>query len=187
MVFAWHFRVSHSSRLKSLARGLRSDMTDIERLLWSRLRGRQITGVQFYRQKPIGKYIVDFYAPKARLVVEIDGSQHLTAENVVRDAERDACLSRLGLKVLRFDNLQVLKETNAVLEIILRTVTERLNAGNYGVPEPTAQNPPCPPFSKGGKEDATLPFEDDANVISSFEGDAEPVPPFEKGGRRGDL
>jgi hypothetical protein len=86
-------------------------------------------------------------------------------------------------------------------------VTERLNAGNYGVPEPTAQNPPCPPFSKGGKEGATLPFESDANAVSSFEddadtvlsfesdtnvvspfgNDADAVPPFEKGGRRGDL
>jgi very-short-patch-repair endonuclease len=60
--------------LKPLAHSLRAAMTNTEQTLWSRVRRKQVLGVQFYRQKPIGKYIVDFYAPRARLVIEVDGS-----------------------------------------------------------------------------------------------------------------
>ena len=75
-------------------------------------------GVQFYRQKPIGPYIVDFYAPNAKLVVEVDGGQHLESEQLGRDAHRDDHLRSLGLEVMRFDNLQVLTQGRAVLESI---------------------------------------------------------------------
>ena len=63
----------YKSSLKPISRQLRLEMAECERLLWSRLRRKQLHGVQFYRQKPIGSYIVDFYAPAARLVVEVDG------------------------------------------------------------------------------------------------------------------
>lgn len=63
-------------------------MTESERVLWSRLRGKQLSGIQFYRQKPLGNYIVDFYAPKAKLVVEVDGSQHIRAEHADKDVSR---------------------------------------------------------------------------------------------------
>jgi very-short-patch-repair endonuclease len=62
--------------LKPLARTLRSRMTDAEQRLWHRIRRKQIRGVQFYRQKPLLAYIVDFYCPAAKLVLELDGSQH---------------------------------------------------------------------------------------------------------------
>lgn len=97
-------------------------MTDSERLLWSKLRGKQILDIQFYRQKPLGNYVVDFYGPKAKLVVEVDGSQHVISENVLKDAGRDKYLRSRGLRVLRFDNIQVLKHTEAVLEVILETI-----------------------------------------------------------------
>ncbi|OGQ65378.1 MAG: hypothetical protein A3F89_07175, partial [Deltaproteobacteria bacterium RIFCSPLOWO2_12_FULL_50_11] len=71
--------------LKQRARHLRNHMTESERLLWSRLRKKQILGVQFYRQKPMGDYIVDFYAPKVKLVIEVDGSQHLEEDHIERD------------------------------------------------------------------------------------------------------
>ena len=67
----------YNNRLKPKARDLRKNMTDSENVLWSRLRRKQLLGVQFYRQKPIGNYVVDFFAPRARLVVEVDGSQHM--------------------------------------------------------------------------------------------------------------
>ncbi|MBN2419961.1 MAG: DUF559 domain-containing protein, partial [Deltaproteobacteria bacterium] len=70
--------------------------------LWSRLRYKQLSGIQFYRQKPIGNYIVDFYEPKAKMVVDIDSSQHLEAEHDKKDRDRDKFLKRAGLKVLRF-------------------------------------------------------------------------------------
>lgn len=97
-------------------------MTGAEKLLWSKLRGKQIFGIQFYRQRPLGNYIVDFYAPTAKLIVEVDGAQHLSKTNAKRDVERDGYLNKKGLKVLRFDNLQVLKDTEAVMEVILSAV-----------------------------------------------------------------
>ena len=72
--------LSYNKDLKQLSRNLRSNMTDAEMLLWSRIRGKQLKGFQFYRQKIIGKYIADFYCPKASLVIEIDGGQHYDIE-----------------------------------------------------------------------------------------------------------
>jgi len=114
--------LKYNANLKSRARQLRQNLTDSESALWTRLRGKQLAGVQFYRQKPIGDYIVDFYAPKAKLVIEIDGSQHLEAHHAEKDGERDEYLCRLGLKVLRFNSREVLKETEAVVEVIYRTI-----------------------------------------------------------------
>jgi very-short-patch-repair endonuclease len=72
----------YKAQLKHRARQLRKNMTDSERVLWSRLRGKQLLSVQFYRQRPIGEYIVDFYAPRTKLFVEVEGSQHIEAEHV---------------------------------------------------------------------------------------------------------
>ena len=116
----------YRSNLRQPARELRNNTTDAETVLWSGLRRRQILGIQFYRQKPIERFIVDFYAPKAGLVIEVDGGQHFEKEAMARDKERDAILEELGLKILRFDNLQVLKETEAVLEAIERVVRKRV-------------------------------------------------------------
>jgi len=129
--------LKYNTSLKQPARKLRTDMTDAERLLWSRLRGKQILGVQFYRQKPLGPYLVDFHAPAAKLVVEVDGSQHFDVAGQVSDRRRDAYLGSLGLRVLLFDNLQVLKEMEAVLETI------------FGVVEERVKSPPAPLFQRG--------------------------------------
>ena len=102
-------------------------MTESERVLWSRLRGKQLLGVQFYRQKPIGKYIVDFYAPKAKLVIEVDGLQHLEDNQVAKDKVRDKYLAANGLKVLRFNSREVSLETDRVVEAIVRTTGKSLN------------------------------------------------------------
>ena len=100
--------IKYNRKLKEKARRLRIQMTDSERALWGELRRKQVHSVQFYRQKPIGNYIVDFYAPKAKMVVEVDGSQHMESEQAARDLQRDAFLASQGLRVLRFDDLQVL-------------------------------------------------------------------------------
>ena len=105
-------------------RTLRSDMTDAERLLWKRIRFKQVRGLLFYRQKPLLKFIVDFYCPKAKLVIELDGSQHFEEAHRAADAERDAALVGQGLRVLRFDNRQVLTEIEAVMAVIDRVVCE---------------------------------------------------------------
>ncbi|MCM2265029.1 MAG: endonuclease domain-containing protein [Desulfuromonadales bacterium] len=99
-------------------------MTDAEQLLWTRLRRKQLHGVQFYRQKPIGPYIVDFFAPSVGLVIEVDGCQHNEASHLERDRVRDQCLSDEGLSVLRFGNLEILQETTAVMEHISNQINQ---------------------------------------------------------------
>ncbi|MBT2749034.1 MULTISPECIES: endonuclease domain-containing protein [unclassified Lysobacter] len=116
----------YERRLKNPSRRLRGAMSRAEQRLWHLLRRGQVCGVRFYRQKPLLGYIVDFYAPAAGLVVEVDGSQHLGAEGLAADAVRTAALNALGLEVLRFDNLQALNETAAVMEVIFGVVSRRV-------------------------------------------------------------
>ncbi|SEP93652.1 endonuclease domain-containing protein [Nitrosomonas ureae] len=125
--------------LKPFARNLRSNLTDAEQRLWSKLRRKQILGVQFYRQKPLANYIVDFYCAAANLVIELDGSQHFEPDHQASDAERDRILESLGLRVLRFDNRQVMQELDAVMRVVFATVEKGI-----------LLIPPDPPFSKGG-------------------------------------
>jgi very-short-patch-repair endonuclease len=117
----------YDQNLKGIARRLRKNMTDSEEALWSRLRGKQLLGVQFYRQKPIGKYIVDFYAPRGKLVVEIDGSQHLPNEAIERDRKRDLYLAGLGLKVMRFNSREAIMNTDGIVEAICRRLEATLS------------------------------------------------------------
>ena len=110
----------YNKNLKQPSRDLSNNMTDAEQMLWQRLRRKQILGLQFYRQKPILNYIVDFYCPSANLVIECDGSQHYTDEGLEADRVRDEALAQLGLRVLRFDNGQVLAEIDGVVEQICK-------------------------------------------------------------------
>jgi len=119
----------YNPKLKENARALRSGMTDCEQRLWSKLRRKQVLGVQFYRQKPIGDYIADFYAPKANLVVEVDGSQHLEPAQIDHDRRRTAFLESQGLRVLRFDNRQILQELDSVMESIYRALAKEIGEG----------------------------------------------------------
>jgi very-short-patch-repair endonuclease len=115
----------YNQKLIINSRTLRTEMTDAERVLWKRVRFKQVRGLTLYRQKPLLKFIVDFYCPKAKLVIELDGSQHFEDAHRVADAERDAALTGLGLRVLRFDNRQVLTEIEAVMAVIDSVVCER--------------------------------------------------------------
>jgi len=96
------------------ARKLRRNSTDVERKLWHRLRDKQVEGFRFRRQRPIGKYIVDFICLEAKLIVELDGGQH--AESTVNDAKRTVFLESLGYRVLRFWNHEVIENIERVLE-----------------------------------------------------------------------
>jgi very-short-patch-repair endonuclease len=132
--------LKYNAHLKHNAGQLRKNLTDSESALWARLRNKQLLGIQFYRQKPIGEHVVDFFAPRARLVVEVDGAQHLAGDHVLKDRRRDGYLTSLGLKVLRFNSREVLEESEAVAEAIYRTVAEQLKG----------KIPPGPPLIKGG-------------------------------------
>lgn len=116
----------YNKNLKLPSRDLRSNMTDTEQLLWSRLRRKQILGLQFYRQKPILNFIVDFYCSAANLVIECDGGQHYTEVGLEVDQNRDYALSELGLLTLRFSNHQILTEIDSVLDQIYSVVKHRL-------------------------------------------------------------
>jgi very-short-patch-repair endonuclease len=119
-----------------LARELRKNMTDAERRLWSRLRGRQFGGFKFRRQAPIGPYIVDFVCFERKLIVELDGGQH-----VVRASEDDARTSWLksqGFEVLRYWNHDVFGDIGPLLEAIwfaLRAAAKAREARHGGPPE----------------------------------------------------
>jgi very-short-patch-repair endonuclease len=101
-------------------------MTECEKYLWQKLRAKQILGVQFYRQKPIGHYIVDFYAPKVKLVIELDGGQHFEEKHALYDKNRTVFLNQLGLAVLRYDNLQVIQNLDDVVRDIYLHVKSTL-------------------------------------------------------------
>ncbi len=108
---------------KSKPRNLRKNSTDAEKRMWSLLRNRQLVGYKFRRQHPIKKFIVDFACPEELLAIEIDGGQHVESKKV--DDERTQFLETQGYRVLRFWNDQVLKETEAVLEVILKALEEK--------------------------------------------------------------
>ena len=117
----------YNKNLKQASRDLRNNLTDAEKLLWSRLRNKQILGLQFYRQKPILNYIVDFYCPAANFVIECDGSQHFTNEGLEADRVRDEALAHLSLRVLRFDNGQVMGQLDDVVEVIYQRCVNELS------------------------------------------------------------
>lgn len=108
----------YNTKLKKYAQKLRKNMTDAERLLWSKLRDKQLKNFQVYRQRIIGEYIVDFYCPKANLIIEVDGGQHYLDKGIERDKIRDDYMKSQGFKVLRFSDIEVLKNLNEVVEKI---------------------------------------------------------------------
>ena len=108
------------SELRLHAKTLRKQSTDSEQRLWYYLRASRL-GFKFKRQVPIGRYIVDFVCIEKRLIIELDGGQHL--DNQSYDMARTAWLNTHGFKVLRFWNNEVLQDTASVIEVILRTLT----------------------------------------------------------------
>ena len=100
------------------AKELRKNSTDAERALWRQLRAHRLAGHKFRRQQPVGRYIVDFVCFEKQLIIELDGGQH--TEQVAYDVERSTWLQSQGFRVLRFWNHEVLQNTEAVVEVVLR-------------------------------------------------------------------
>ena len=119
---------------KNKRRQLRTDMPGAENIIWGKIRGRQINEYKFRRQFGIDTYIVDFYCPKARLAIEIDGDSHFEPNAVRKDEIRQKYIESLGIKVIRFTNLEVRQNLEAVIEKIMREL---------GIPEET---PPVAPL-----------------------------------------
>jgi len=110
----------YKSQLKKCSQRLRREMTNAERMLWQKIRCKQLKDYQFFRQKPIGKYVVDFYCPKARLIIEVDGGQHYEKSGYAKDEERDKELGFMGFKIIRYTNLDIIKNLNNVIEDICK-------------------------------------------------------------------
>jgi very-short-patch-repair endonuclease len=102
------------NRLVPKARQLRRRATEAEKKLWKHLRARQLEGVKFRRQEPIGRYIVDFVALEKKRVIEVDGGQHAVEKE--RDRKRDEWLEHEGFEILRIWNNDIFDNLNGVLE-----------------------------------------------------------------------
>jgi very-short-patch-repair endonuclease len=116
------------------ARWLRAHATDAERILWPSLRLLRAQGHHFRRQVPLGKYFADFACKRAKLIVELDGAQHGTAEAMLDDDVRTKFLSTLGYRVLRFANDDVFDDRDGVIEAILRALTPTRPASQDDLP-----------------------------------------------------
>jgi very-short-patch-repair endonuclease len=110
--------IEYNKNNKILSQNLRNSMTEPEIILWSKLRVRQIKNAMFYRQKPIGNYIADFCCSKEKLVIELDGGGHYTDEVKAKDKERDLYFNSRGFRVLRFTNIDICHNLDAVLKVI---------------------------------------------------------------------
>jgi very-short-patch-repair endonuclease len=108
-------RLHNFPALKGRRRNLRSSPTPAEAVLWKHLQSRQLEGRKFRRQHSIGRYILDFYCPEANLAIELDGAAHDCARAAADDHLRDEFLSSLGIRVLRYENRDVMENLEGVL------------------------------------------------------------------------
>ena len=116
--------IPYNPKLKALAKALRKNMTLSEVLLWDELKQKKILGFDFDRQRPIDEFIVDFYCKDLQLAIEIDGDSHDSEEAFEKDRKRQKRLEELGVRFLRFDDLEVKKEINNVLRTIQHWIEE---------------------------------------------------------------
>lgn len=106
-----------------LARGLRGRQTSSEQILWDCLRNRRLAGAKFRRQRPLGRYIADFYCHEARLVIELEGIGHDEEEQRENDTVRQETIEQQGIVVLSFTNEEVIRDLDAVLIKIMEALT----------------------------------------------------------------
>jgi very-short-patch-repair endonuclease len=105
------------------ARSLRHGMTEAERVLWNELKNRKMNGMKFRRQHPIHYYIADFYCHEKKLIIEVDGGIHKDKAIREHDENRSAEFERLGIKVIRITNEQVLTSLGDVIEVIKKFIS----------------------------------------------------------------
>ncbi|MEZ0370229.1 MAG: endonuclease domain-containing protein [Candidatus Sericytochromatia bacterium] len=119
---------------------MRNAATEAEAALWQALKGKGLMGWKFRRQHGMGVYIVDFYCPAARLVIEVDGGYHLAPAQRLKDAAREAYISARNIRFLRFSNQQVLEELPAVLETIALALTTPVGSNCEGATIPPSSD-----------------------------------------------
>jgi very-short-patch-repair endonuclease len=111
-------KIHYKKHLKVFAKELRNNSTKSEIKLWKYLKGKQMMGYYFHRQRPIDEYIADFFCHKLKLVIELDGFTHRFEEVAQRDVKKENKLSELGITVLRFSDDQVINDIYNVLKVI---------------------------------------------------------------------
>jgi very-short-patch-repair endonuclease len=146
--------IPYNPKLKVLARELRKNMTISEVLLWNKLKNKQMSGYDFDRQRPIGNFIVDFYCKELSLAIEIDGATHIYRYDY--DEERQNSLENMGVKFLRFEDIEVKKNMNNVLRVIEDWIMKNKptpgpsQEGNLKVRAAEKDNKPTPNPSQEG-------------------------------------
>ena len=116
-------RIFNRKYLMQKRKHLRNNFTGAEILLWTYLKQSQLKGIKFRRQQSIGNYIVDFYCPEKKLAIELDGDFHFDEEVQIYDQERTNFINKLGIKVLRFENQEVLYN----LENVLKSIADEIS------------------------------------------------------------
>lgn len=111
--------IFNQTKQKRLRIHLRKKSTEAEKLVWQKIRNRQLLGLKFRRQYGIEKFVVDFYCPELKLSVEIDGVTHSSEEELRRDKERQSRIEEFGITLIRFTNLDVYQNLDGVLTAIL--------------------------------------------------------------------
>ena len=133
--------LTNSPELEPFRKALRNFGTPAERVLWQHLKNRQLQGRKFRRQFSIADYILDFYCVEEKLAIELDGQPHFTPEGVQYDAQRDAFLNHSGVRVMRFENQQIVN----ALRIILIEIEAHFEQGR-----PLGRNEPRLPHDLAG-------------------------------------
>ncbi len=140
-------------------------MPGAEVILWSHLKSKALGGYKFRRQYGIDRYVVDFYSPKVKLVIEIDGDYHFTDEAEEYDRQREAFIQSLGISIIRFTNLDVRRNMNGVIQVIRKALSPPYEGGvdteGAGEVKSCRVNPSVPPnggtppLRKGRKVEVT--------------------------------
>lgn len=103
---------------KKFRQQLRNNMTKAEVMLWNRLKGKQLLGYKIRRQYGVGKYVIDFYCPKVKLGIEIDGDSHFTEKGLKHDGERDDYISNENIELIRITNTEIYENLDAVVKYL---------------------------------------------------------------------
>jgi very-short-patch-repair endonuclease len=114
----------NKKEIKGLRRNLRNNMTPAEVALWLKLKAGKLDGSAWRRQFSVGNFILDFYCPKCKLCVELDGNDHFTMQGDTRDLERTEFLNSCGIRVLRFENNDVWNNIEGVLDVIRKEIAK---------------------------------------------------------------
>ncbi|PCH89422.1 MAG: cytosine methyltransferase [Flavobacteriales bacterium] len=131
----WNWKCDSISQVKeynkkhliTFRKKLRRNLTPAEAALWPLLKNRQILGFRFRRQFSVDNYIIDFFCPRAKIAIELDGEVHYQVEALQNDRKRDADLHKIGIQVLRFENKLVFDNTSQVIDAIETALKNRLD------------------------------------------------------------